>query len=82
MISFQFAGNNDPEKRTHCNQFIEQISNHFHLIPTLGDVETIFLPIETVWADLYPYPGSIRLSVGIEEFEYLEKIFKDALQKI
>ena len=82
MISFQFAGKDDTEKRAHCNQFIEQISNHFHLLPTLGDVETIFLPIETVWAELYPYPGSIRLSVGIEEFKYLEKIFKNALQKI
>jgi len=48
----------------------------------LGDVETIFLPIETVWADKYPYLGAIRLSVGIEEYEYLEKIFSNALNEV
>ncbi len=82
MISLQFAGKDDTEKRNKCNLFMDIISEHFYLIPTLGDVETIFLPIETVWADKYPYPGAIRLSVGIEEFEYLEKIFSNALEKI
>ncbi len=82
MISLQFAGENDVEKRKKCNLFIDKISKYFHLIPSLGDVETIFLPIETVWADKYPYPGSIRLSVGIEEFGYLEKIFSKALENI
>lgn len=82
MISVQFAGKDDDEKRIKCNLFMDSISEHFNLIPTLGDVETIFLPIETVWADQYPYPGSIRLSVGIEEFEYLEKIFTRALKNI
>ncbi|MCF6243205.1 MAG: PLP-dependent aspartate aminotransferase family protein, partial [Bacteroidales bacterium] len=82
MISLQFAGENDTEKRKKCNLFMDEISKYFYLIPTLGDIETIFLPIETVWADKYPYPGALRLSVGIEEFEYLEKIFSNALRNI
>jgi cystathionine beta-lyase/cystathionine gamma-synthase len=82
MISIQFAGENDEEKRKKCNSFMNEISEYFYLIPTLGDVQTIYLPIETVWADKYPYPGAIRLSVGIEEYEHLEKIFKKALNTI
>jgi cystathionine beta-lyase/cystathionine gamma-synthase len=82
MISMQFAGKNDEEKREKCNSFMNKISEYFYLIPTLGDVQTIYLPIETVWADKYPYPGAIRLSVGIEEYEHLEKVFKSALESI
>jgi cystathionine beta-lyase/cystathionine gamma-synthase len=78
----QFAGKNDEEKREKCNSFMNKISEYFYLIPTLGDVQTIYLPIETVWADKYPYPGAIRLSVGIEEYEHLEKVFKSALESI
>ncbi len=82
MISIQFAGKSDEEKRKKCNSFMNNISEFFYLIPTLGDVQTIYLPIETVWADKYPYLGAIRLSVGIEEYEHLEKVFKKALDTI
>lgn len=82
MVTFQFAGGTDQIKRENCNLFIEKISEYFHLIPTLGDLETIFLPVETVWADKYPYPGTIRLSVGIEEYDYLERIFSSVLDKL
>ena len=79
MLTFQFAGDDDYMKRKNCKMFIEKISNYFHLIPTLGDLETIFLPVETVWADKYPYPGTIRLSLGIEDYVYIENVFLKAL---
>ncbi len=82
MITFQFAGKSDDKKRENCDTFIEKIGEYFHLIPTLGDVETIFLPIDAVWAGKYPYPGAIRLSVGIEEYDYLEKTFSDVIDLI
>lgn len=82
MISIQFAGKSDTEKRRKCNIFMDEIAKNFDLIPTLGDVQTIYLPIEIVWADKYPYPGAIRLSVGIEEYEQLENVFKNALKTV
>jgi cystathionine beta-lyase/cystathionine gamma-synthase len=82
MVTFQLAGDTDSIKRRNCDLFIKEISEYFHLIPTLGDLETIFLPVETVWADKYPYPGTIRLSVGIEEYDYLESVFSGVLDRL
>ncbi len=82
MISFQFSGENDQQKEQNCDLFIEKISKHIHLIPTLGDVETIFLPVDAVWAGKYPYPGAIRLSVGIEDYAYIENIFANVLNQL
>jgi len=82
IITFQFAGETDMQKKKNCDLFIEKISQYFHLIPTLGDVETIFLPVDAVWADKYPFPGTIRLSVGIEDYDYLENIFSNVLSEL
>lgn len=82
MITFQLVGENNIQKKENCDSFIEKISEYFHLIPTLGDVETIFLPVDAVWADKYPFPGTIRLSVGIEDYNYLEDIFSEILNQL
>ena len=82
MITFQLAGEDNVQKREKCDLFIEKISEHFHLIPTLGDVETIFLPVDAVWADKYPFPGTIRLSIGIEDYNYVENVFLDILNQL
>ncbi|MBN1250497.1 MAG: aminotransferase class I/II-fold pyridoxal phosphate-dependent enzyme [Bacteroidales bacterium] len=82
MITFELSGENDEEKSTKSQKFIELISKHFFLIPTLGDVDTIFLPVDAVWPDKYPTPGTFRLSVGIEDYYFIEKIFNDTLNSI
>lgn len=82
MITFQLAGKTDVQKREKCDLFIEKISEHFNLIPTLGDVETIFLPVDAVWPDKYPFPGMIRLSLGIEEYDYLENVFSNIFDQL
>jgi cystathionine beta-lyase/cystathionine gamma-synthase len=49
------------------------------LIPSLGDSKTILLPVESVWGAKYPEPGMIRLSVGFEDYSFLESTILDAL---
>ena len=79
IITFQLAGETDDAKRKNSQLFIEKITEHFDLIPTLGDAETIFMPIDAVWGDKYPFPGTLRLSIGIEQYGYIEKIISNAL---
>jgi len=79
MITFELAGANDEEKAKRRDLFIEEVSEHIQLIPTLGDMETILLPLEPVWGEKYPSPGLIRLSVGIEAIKHLEEIVLNAL---
>lgn len=62
--------------------FINKVSDHIQLIPTLGDMETILLPVEPVWGEKYPLPGMIRLSVGIEDVNHLEEIVLNTLEKL
>jgi cystathionine beta-lyase/cystathionine gamma-synthase len=82
IITFQLAGETDDLKRKNSELFISKITEHFDLIPTLGDVETIFMPIDAVWGDKYPFPGTLRLSIGIEPYEYIEWVISGALNKI
>ncbi len=82
IITFQLAGATDDTKRKNSELFISQITEHFDLIPTLGDVETIFMPIDAVWGDKYPFPGTLRLSIGIEPYDFIENIIKTALEQI
>jgi cystathionine beta-lyase/cystathionine gamma-synthase len=72
MITFDIRGDGLDAKRAACDRFIATLSDDIPLIPTLGDVETILLPVEAVWGEKYPYPGMIRLSVGIETYASLE----------
>lgn len=79
IITFDIAGENREEKQRRCNQFINLVKDHIPLVPTLGDADTILMPIEPVWGDRYPFPGMIRLSVGIEPTEKLLAIVGQAL---
>jgi len=79
MITFDIRGSNDEEKRIRCNAFIEALEEHIPLIPTLGEVDSILLPIEPVWGSKYPKPGMVRLSVGIEDSGKLIEVIGEAL---
>lgn len=79
MITFDIKGSNDEEKRNRCDAFIAKLENQIPLIPTLGEVDTILLPIEPVWGQKYPKPGMIRLSVGIEDSGELMAVIGEAL---
>ena len=73
MITFDLKGADDSEKQSRCAQFLDNVKDNIPLLPSLGDVQTTFLPVEPVWGDKYPFPGMIRLSVGIEPYEDIEK---------
>lgn len=79
MITFEFSGKTDSEKKSRRDNFIKSVSGHVKLIPSLGDPKTILMPVASVWAAKYPRPGMIRLSVGFENYAQLEKIIKNAL---
>jgi cystathionine beta-lyase/cystathionine gamma-synthase len=82
MITFDFAGKDDDEKRGNRDIFIRQVSEKIKLIPTLGDPHTILMPVEAVWGAKYPEPGMIRLSVGFEDYSDLEATINKALEAI
>lgn len=82
MICFEVTGDTDEIKAKNRDTFIQAISNTIALVPTLGEADTILLPVEPVWGGKYPLPGYIRLSVGIEEIDILLQNIADALDKI
>ncbi|HKK41801.1 MAG TPA: PLP-dependent transferase [Bacteroidales bacterium] len=79
MITFDFSGKDGDEKRRRRDIFIEKVSPAIKLIPTLGDSRTILMPVEAVWGEKYQEPGMIRLSVGFENYEDIERVFRSAL---
>lgn len=82
MITFDFDGKDQNEKRKRRDRFTELVSDKIKLIPTLGDPHTILMPVEAVWGAKYPDPGMIRLSVGYEEYGELETTISNAIGKI
>lgn len=80
MITFDFAGNDDQEKKGRRDSFIKAVSGKIKLIPSLGDPTTMLMPVESVWGAKYPEPGMIRLSVGFEAFEELESAVRQGLK--
>lgn len=66
IVTFDIKGDSFVEKQKKCNNFINAVSEKITLIPTLGDADTILMPVEPVWGDRYPFPGMVRLSIGIE----------------
>ena len=78
MINVDFKGG-----RPACDLFLKEASGVVSYTPTLGDPETIFLHVSTVWGEeRFPYPGMIRLSVGFEPYEKLEKGIVDGLNSL
>jgi cystathionine beta-lyase/cystathionine gamma-synthase len=82
MITFDFYGKSQAEKRYRRDKFIQLVSSRIKLIPTLGDPETILMPVEAVWGAKYPEPGMIRLSVGFEAYNDLKATIDNALKEI
>jgi cystathionine beta-lyase/cystathionine gamma-synthase len=82
MITFDFAGTDEYDKRHKRDLFIRKVSDTIKLIPTLGDPRTILMPVEAVWGAKYPEPGMIRLSVGFEPYEELREIVSKALSEL
>src|SRR5450759_1662219 len=82
MITFDFDGKDEPDKRGRRDTFIKLVSEKIKLIPTLGDPHTILMPVEAVWPTKYPEPGMIRLSVGFEEYSELEGTISKAMEGI
>jgi cystathionine beta-lyase/cystathionine gamma-synthase len=81
MVTFDFTGNSDNEKRKRRDSFIKAVSYKIKLIPTLGDPHTILMPVESVWSVKYPEPGMIRLSAGFENQDELRSVIEDALNQ-
>jgi len=82
IITFDIKGESDEDKRNKCNLLIEALSDNIPLIPSLGEADTILLPVEPVWGEKYPLPGVIRLSIGIEKIESLQNILEKGLDQI
>lgn len=82
MITFNFDGKDNDQKRSRRDKFIKLVSEKIKLIPTLGDAHTILMPVEAVWGTKYPEPGMIRLSVGFEEYSELKSTISKALENI
>lgn len=82
IVTFDIKGKDWAEKETRCKRFIEILAHQIPLVPTLGDADTILMPIEAVWGDKFPFPGMIRLSVGIEDVTKLISSIKSALEQL
>jgi cystathionine beta-lyase/cystathionine gamma-synthase len=82
MITIDFAGWDKDEKRKRRDIFIKNVSHKIKLIPTLGDPDTILMPVESVWGAKYPEPGMIRLSIGFEEFAGLQETISTGLNSL
>ncbi|MDD4384856.1 MAG: aminotransferase class V-fold PLP-dependent enzyme [Bacteroidales bacterium] len=82
IITFDLAGSSFEDKQRKCSKFIELLIHEIPLIPTLGDTETTLMPIEPVWGDKFPYPGMIRLSVGVENVNKLTDIIIKAFDNL
>ncbi len=82
MITFDIEGKDKDQKRSRRDNFIKTVSEKIKLIPSLGDYKTILMPVEAVWGVKYPEPGMIRLSVGFEAYEDLEKTVSKAINSL
>ena len=81
MVTFDFNGGSDREKKQKRDSFVRAVSDNIKIIPSLGDPKTIMMPVESVWGAKFPEPGIIRLSVGFENPRLLKEIITEALGK-
>ena len=78
MITFELKGG-----RRACNRFTEKVAYKIPYVTTLGDIETILLHVPSTFGeDKYPYPGMIRLSIGIEPYDKLKECLLSALDSL
>jgi len=82
IVTFSFAGKEDKQKRQRRDEFINAVSDYIKLVPTLGDSNTILIPVEPIWGDRYPDPGMIRLSLGFEDTGKILSTIKSSLPGI
>jgi cystathionine beta-lyase/cystathionine gamma-synthase len=82
MMTIDFKGRDKLKKRKKRDNFISHVTGKIKVIPTLGDPQTILLPIESVWGVKYPEPGMVRLSAGFENYSDLEAVISGALDKL
>ncbi len=82
MVTFDFGGNDDPEKKNRRDKFISAVSEKIKLIPSLGDPKTILMPVESVWGAKYPKPGMIRMSAGFEETDDILKTVREGVNSV
>ena len=82
MITIDFAGGTGAEKRNRRDSFIKNVSDKIKLVPTLGDPQTILMPVESVWGAKYPEPGMVRISAGFEEWEGLQATVSKGLRDL
>ena len=82
IVTFSFTGKNNNYKRKRRDEFIRALSDHIRLVPSLGNSNTIVLPVESIWGDRYPDPGMIRLSLGIEETDEILSRIKVSLDRM
>ncbi|HOW10308.1 MAG TPA: PLP-dependent aspartate aminotransferase family protein [Bacteroidales bacterium] len=81
MVTVDFAGKTNEEKKNNRDKFIKSVSDEIKVIPSLGDPKTIIMPVEPVWGAKYPEPGIIRISAGFEDTSDLEVTIKKALEE-
>jgi cystathionine beta-lyase/cystathionine gamma-synthase len=79
VVTFDLAGADPAAKGAAARRFLEAVGDRIPLVPTLGDVDSLLLHVESVWGDKYPEPGMFRLSVGIEECARLEEALRAGL---
>jgi len=82
IITFDFRGTMTNEKKVVRDEFIRLVSEWIRVVPSLGDPDSIILPVESVWGAKYPEPGMIRLSAGFEETGKISGIISSALNSI
>ena len=82
IVTFSFAGKKDNQKRQRRDEFIRSLSDQIKLVPSLGDSNTILIPVESIWGDRYPDPGMIRLSLGIEDTDEILGRIKASLDRM
>lgn len=82
MVTFDFKGSSDEQKRKRRDDFIRAVSHSIKLIPSLGDPATILMPVEAVWGAKYHEPGMIRISAGFENTEELTETISKALSSL
>jgi len=80
MVTMDFAGETNEEKKTRRDVFIKTVSDEIKIIPSLGDPKTIIMPVESVWGAKYPNPGIVRISAGFEETAVLATTIAEGLK--